>query len=87
MKEKWDYFDINQNGGHISFYNIKSFKKLAQETGFEIVYFSTDNLSFYKKNDVSKVKYRVFKALLESIKPICNGLNKGHDILVFLRKK
>jgi len=87
MKEKWDYFNIDQHGGHISFYNKKSFKIIAEETGFEIVSFSTNNLSFYKKNDISKIKYRVFKTLSESLKPICNGLSKGHDILVFLRKK
>jgi len=87
VKEKWDYFDINQNGGHISFYNINSFKKLAKETHFEIVYFSTANLSFYKKNDVSIIKYRFFKILSEILKPLCSKMHKGHDILVFLRKK
>ena len=86
MKEKWDYFDINQNGGHISFYNIESFRILALKNGFEIVEFYTNNLSFYKKNNVSKIQYRVFKILSELLKPLCSNLNKGHDILVFLRK-
>src|SRR5471030_1624910 len=36
MQERWDYFDIAKDGGHISFYNARSITLLAERAGFAV---------------------------------------------------
>lgn len=83
LQEQWDYFSIQNHGGHISFFNPFSIAKLAKKSGFSVYSILTRNLKLANKN---KPTYRFLKILSETLSPLVKYLQKGHDMIVIMQK-
>lgn len=86
MRGKWEYFHIEKHGGHITFYNPASIKKLSAALGMETTAIKTRCVSFVKKTDTPYLLYRSMKLFTEILNMPSQMLRKGHDMLVILRK-
>ncbi len=86
-KSKWDYFDMKQNGSHISFFSPSSIGILASRTGFTIVKVITSSVKFYEKGEIPNSLYRIVKIFSELLNMPAYLFNKGHQMEVFLISK
>ncbi len=86
MGGRWEYFDISRHGGHVSFFNPESIRVLAERSGFKIASLKTRNLRLYEKHHCSVFRYRIAKICSEILNGFARLIEKGHDMLVFLRK-
>ena len=84
MKGKWDYFDLKL--GHISFFNPSSVSLMAERTGFEVVKIETKSVGLQRKEETSRVKYRMSKMVAEVLGLAAGRLNRGQNMFVTLRK-
>jgi|GEM_PF-302635 len=87
MASRWEYFQIERHGGHVSFFNPFSIRLLAERSGFQIDSLKTRSMRFYEKGDVPPIMYRLAKIASELLNLPSQLFGKGHDMLVFLRKK
>ena len=85
MRERWDYFHIARDGGHISFYNPRSVALLAARAGFTVERIVTTRVKFYEKTDVALWRYVTAKLLAELLNLPAQLAGRGHDMLVYLR--
>lgn len=83
-KSKWDFFDMNAHGGHISFFSPASLHVLASRTGFTIKKVRTSSVKIFEKHETSYLVYRVSKILSEILNMPARLLNKGHQMEVYL---
>jgi 2-polyprenyl-3-methyl-5-hydroxy-6-metoxy-1,4-benzoquinol methylase len=86
MKGGWDYFQVNRHGGHISFFTPHSLSRLAARCGFRIERLETCHVRFIESYQATPVVYRSLKVLGEVLNVPARLLNRGHDMLAFLRK-
>ncbi|EKD45329.1 MAG: hypothetical protein ACD_69C00340G0001 [uncultured bacterium] len=86
MGAKWEYYDINKHGGHISFFNPYSIKLLADDVGFKVISIGTRNVKFLEKNETINIRYRLTKILTELLNFPAQLIGKGHDMLVVLQR-
>lgn len=86
-KQKWDFFDMNAHGGHISFFSPASLDVLAKRTGFEMKKVRTASFKLFERGDVSPLQYRLVKLFSEMLSFPARLLNKGHQMEVFLVAK
>lgn len=86
MKARWEYFHISKHGGHISFFNPLSIRKLAEQTGFSVEYIKTHSVRFYEREDVPYLAYRTAKIFSELLNMPSTWFGKGHELLVYIRK-
>ena len=86
MKGKWEYFQIEKHGGHISFFCPRSMKVLARRTGFILKELRTRNVRLYEKLDASPFVYRSSKVFCEIMGLAARVMGKGHDMVVLLEK-
>ncbi|HSA62230.1 MAG TPA: class I SAM-dependent methyltransferase [Nitrospiraceae bacterium] len=86
MKGGWDYFQVNRHGGHISFFTPQSLDLLAARCGFRVEWLETRHVRFVESYQASPVVYRGLKVLGEVLNVPARLLNRGHDMLAFLRK-
>jgi 2-polyprenyl-3-methyl-5-hydroxy-6-metoxy-1,4-benzoquinol methylase len=86
MRERWDYFDMAQDGGHISFFNPASLRQLAANSGFEIVRIETARVKFHDKAATSRLRYVSGKLLAELLNAPARLLGRGHDMVAYLRR-
>ena len=86
MKGGWDYFQVNRHGGHISFFTPHSLDCLATRCGFRMERLETRQVRFVESYQASPVVYRGLKVLGEVLNVPAKLLNRGHDMLAFLRK-
>jgi 2-polyprenyl-3-methyl-5-hydroxy-6-metoxy-1,4-benzoquinol methylase len=86
MRGGWDYFQVNRHGGHISFFTPHSLGRLATRCGFRIERLETKHVRFVESYQASPVVYRSLKVLGEVLNVPARLLNRGHDMLAFLRK-
>lgn len=84
-KNKWDFFDMNRHGGHISFFSPKSLNRLASQTGFSTVKVVTHFVKFYEKDELPYILYRTIKIFTELLNLPAQLFNKGHQMEVYLR--
>lgn len=87
LKGKWKYLNIREHGGHISFFNKKSFTLLAEKTNFIIEKFYTHSVCFADRKNVPYAIYRTLKIFSEILNFPSKIFGKGHEMLIFLRKK
>lgn len=85
-KNQWDFFDMHQHGGHISFYSPKSLKKLGQQVGLNKVKKVTHSVKFLERHECSKPVYRAVKILTELLNFPARLAGKGHQMEVYLQK-
>jgi len=86
MREGWDYMHIDKHGGHVTFYNPKSIRKLAKKAGFNIVTIKTRSVRFMNKSNTHKLLYRLVRIFTEFLNLPSKLCKKGHDMLIILRK-
>ena len=86
MRSRWDYFHIERHGGHVSFFNPRSIRLLAERCGFRVDSLKTRSMRFFEKEDVHPFVYRLAKGVSELLNLPSQLFGKGHDMQVFLRK-
>jgi 2-polyprenyl-3-methyl-5-hydroxy-6-metoxy-1,4-benzoquinol methylase len=86
MKSRWEYFDISQHGGHISFFNPQSIRVLAERSGFKIESLKTHSVSLLDRRDRSPIVYRTAKIIAELMNVPSRIFGKGHDMIIFLQR-
>lgn len=86
MGGRWDYFQVEPFGGHISFFTPRSLTCLAERCGFRMERLETKRVRFIESHQTSPVVYRTLKILGEICSVPASLLNRGHDMLAFLRK-
>jgi SAM-dependent methyltransferase len=86
MKARWEYLDIGRHGGHVSFFNPWSMTVLAQRAGFRTETIYTRNVRFVNRGELTGAGYAWRKAAAELLGWPARWVNRGHDLLAFLRK-
>lgn len=86
MGARWDYFDMQKDGGHISFYNPRSMAKIAAAGGFEVARLDTARVKFHDKENTPRLPYVAGKLLAELLNAPARFAGRGHDMLAYLRK-
>jgi 2-polyprenyl-3-methyl-5-hydroxy-6-metoxy-1,4-benzoquinol methylase len=86
MGARWEYLDIARHGGHVSFFNPWSMTLLAQRAGFRIETIYTRNVRFANRGETAGSGYVWRKLLGELLGWPARVMNRGHDLLAFLRK-
>lgn len=87
MGDRWDYFHIEKDGGHISFFNPKSIAILAAVCGFNIERIETSRVKFHEKGDISPALYTAGKLAAELLNMPARLAGRGHDMLAYLRRR
>ena len=85
MGNRWEYYDIEKHGGHISFFNRHSIQLLAEDLGFKVVALKTRCVKFLERNETTAIKYKSLKVLTELLNVPAQLCGKGHDMLVILQ--
>ena len=86
MGARWDYFHIEKDGGHISFFNPQSMAMLAHNAGFGVERIETSRVKFHEKGDVSAAAYTLGKLAAELLNVPARIAGRGHDMLAYLRR-
>ncbi len=86
MGARWDYFHIEKDGGHISFFNPQSMAILARNAGFRVARLETARVKFHDKGEVSKMRYVLSKIAAELLNAPARSARRGHDMLTYLRR-
>jgi SAM-dependent methyltransferase len=86
MGARWDYFRLERDPGHVSFYNPRSIALLARRCGFELEAVRTARVRFHERGEVSAPRYALGKALAELLNVPARLLGRGHDLLAWLRR-
>lgn len=86
MGARWDYFQIALDGGHISFFNPSSIRRLAEACGFAVARIETSRVKFYEKGEVAAWCYGITKFVAELLNYPARVFRKGHDLLAYLRR-
>jgi len=86
MGPRWDYFDIARDGGHISFFNPQSLRRLAAGCGFEVVRIQTARVKFHERGEVPAWRYTLGKIAAELLNYPARLLGRGHDLRAYLRR-
>ena len=86
LQSKWEYFQIKKHGGHISFFNPFSMRKLAERMGFRLEILKTHRVSLCQEGETPRLLYRAYKILSGLLNTPSAWADKGHEMVVFLRK-
>ena len=86
MGARWDYFHIEKDGGHISFFNPQSITALAHICGFTVERIATSRVKLHEKGDVSPGLYTAGKIAAELLNFPARLAGRGHDMLAYLRR-
>lgn len=86
MGERWDYFHMEQDGGHISFFSPRSIAVAARASGYRVERVETSRVKFHEKGAVSSLLYTIGKIGAELLNLPARLAGRGHDMLAFLRK-
>jgi SAM-dependent methyltransferase len=86
MGQRWDYFQVESFGGHVSFFTPRSISKLAEQCGFRMERLETRRVRFVESHQAPPAVYRALKVVGEVLNIPASLVNKGHDMLAFLRK-
>lgn len=86
MGAHWDYFDMERDGGHISFYNPRSIAQIAANAGFEVARVDTARVKFHDKENTPRWRYVLGKLAAEALNLPARLAGRGHDMLAYLRK-
>jgi 2-polyprenyl-3-methyl-5-hydroxy-6-metoxy-1,4-benzoquinol methylase len=87
MGARWDYFSMEQDGGHISFYNPRSIALLGARSGFDVIAVETARMRFSEKSGTSRLSYAIAKAAGELLSLPARFAQRGHDMIAYLRPR
>jgi 2-polyprenyl-3-methyl-5-hydroxy-6-metoxy-1,4-benzoquinol methylase len=80
----WDFFDMQQHGSHISFFNCQSITALAKNTGFGIEKIKTAGVKFFQREELPYLPYRLSKLLAEILNAPAILFKRGHQMEAYL---
>lgn len=83
MGARWDYFDMDKDGGHVSFYNPRSIALLGERAGFASVGVETTRVSFSDNQDTM---HRIAKVAAELLNIPARLAGRGHSMLAYFRR-
>jgi len=86
MGARWDYFDMERDGGHISFFNPRSMMLLAANAGFDVERIETARVKFDDRENTPRWRYTLGKLTAELLNLPARLAGRGHDMLAYLRK-
>ncbi|MBW1802445.1 MAG: class I SAM-dependent methyltransferase [Deltaproteobacteria bacterium] len=86
LQSKWEYFQIKKHGGHISFFNPFSMRKLGERMGFRVEILKTHRVSLHREEPARILLYRAYKILSDLLNTPSAWAGKGHEMIVYLRK-
>lgn len=86
-REKWDFFDLHKNGGHVCFYSPKVLRTIGPRFGLKLKWSNTYSVKFAERSEVSPIIYRILKLGSELLSLPSKLLRKGHQMECFLVKK
>jgi 2-polyprenyl-3-methyl-5-hydroxy-6-metoxy-1,4-benzoquinol methylase len=86
MRGRWDYFDLEQDGGHVSFYNPRSLALLAERTGYTVADIETSRVRFTERSQVPLIVHTLAKAAAELLSLPAKLMRRGHQMLAYLRR-
>ena len=86
MKARWDYFQIEKDAGHVSFFNPHSMALLAARAQFEVATLSTGRVRFSEKSELPGWAHHAVKLTAEALSLPARILGRGHDMLVYLQR-
>ena len=86
MGSRWAGFSLTAMGGHISFFNPRSMRMIAQRTGFDLVRIETSNVRFFERGQCPQALYRAAKIGSELLNWPARLLGRGHDLHAYLRR-
>jgi SAM-dependent methyltransferase len=87
MGSRWDGFSLTAMGGHISFFNLRSIRVIAERTGFELVRIETRNVRFFERGQCPGAIYRAAKIVCELLNWPAQLFGQGHDMHAYLRRR
>jgi len=82
----WDFFNLQERGGHICYYSPKIFRQLAPEFGLKLRWANTYSVKFFERHEVNPVVYHLAKFLSESLSLPSSIVGKGHQMECFFVK-
>ena len=85
MGPRWDYFQIEKDAGHVSFFNPGSISRLAQRCGFAVARIETRNVRIVTKEEVPRPVYALSKLATGPLGLAARALGTGHDMLAWLK--
>ncbi len=83
---QWDYFKIRQHGGHVSFFNPDSLKKLGAQAGFTQALLTTRSVRFSDRTTSQEPAYSLLKIAAELLNPVARWLDVGEDMAMYFRR-
>lgn len=86
MGARWDYFHITQDGGHISFFNPRSLRRLAEMSELRVERIDTARVRFHERGEVGQWHYAACKLAAELLNWPARLCGRGHDMLAYLRR-
>ena len=85
MGARWDYFNMEKDGGHVSFFNPESIAVLARRTGFAVAEIDTARVRFTEKDVTPSALHAIAKPLAELLSFPARLAGRGHDMVAYLR--
>ena len=86
MGARWDYFHIEKDGGHISFFSPQSISLMAERAGFQVRCIETARVKFHEREDTPALVYTLGKATAELLNWPARWAGRGHDMLAYLER-
>ena len=86
MGSRWAGYSLTAMGGHISFFNPRSMRMIAERTGFALVRIETLNVRFFERGQCPGALYRATKIGSELLNWPARLLGQGHDLHAYLRR-
>ncbi len=83
---RWDYFHIEKDGGHISFFSPQSISLMAERAGFRVRRIETARVKFHEREDTSPLVYTLGKAAAELLNWPARVAGRGHDMVAYLQR-
>lgn len=87
LKGRWDYFRIDKDAGHVSFFNPRSLALVADRAGFALARLETARARFVEKEDASPAVYALARLAGELADLPARLLGRGHGIVAYLRRR
>ncbi len=84
LKGRWDYFRLDKDAGHVSFFNPRSLALAAERAGFAVARIDTARVRLAEKGDVPAAVYAAAKAAGELGGGMARLLGRGHDMVAYL---
>jgi 2-polyprenyl-3-methyl-5-hydroxy-6-metoxy-1,4-benzoquinol methylase len=86
LQGRWDYFSIEKDAGHVSFFNPRSIALAAERAGLTVARIETARVRLAEQDQVAAPLYAAAKVVGELANPLARLLGRGHDLLAYLRK-